>query len=119
MAIPQHDSPVSEITFDTIRRYVLDGHRPGGFTYAFLSHEFETVMRKADHINSKQLVEMYEVLYNMAPSGCHGSEEAVSDWIDQGGVQKNYEQFEELFDGYEQEHHSSYSAISPDWEAAR
>jgi len=106
MAIPLHNSPIPETTFDTIRRYVLDGHRPGGFTYAFLSHDFETVMRKADRVNSKHLVEMYEVLYNMTPSGSHGSEEAVQKWIDQDGVQKNREQFEELFDEYEQEHYT-------------
>lgn len=111
MAIPQHEDPVLHQTLDAIRFYVLDGQRPGDFLYAFAADDLEGVMRSVDTVNSNSLVEIYEVFYNMAPSGCRGSEEAVQKWIDQGGVQKNYEQFEELFDGYEQEHYTPEMAV--------
>lgn len=65
--------------------YVEKGIKPGSFLTAIFANDFMEACRRADDMNAACLFQYGRLLYS-APLGCHGSPEAVSDWIKQGGL---------------------------------
>lgn len=71
---------------DGVRLFVEKGIKPGSFLTAIFANDFMEACRRADDMNAACLFEYGRLLYS-APLGCHGSPEAVSDWIKQGGLE--------------------------------
>ena len=70
---------------DAVVRYVEHGIRPGSFLSAVFSNDFMGACNCADDVNRCCLFEYGRLLFSM-PLGCHGSPDAVLEWIKQGGL---------------------------------
>lgn len=70
----------------SLQRYVDQGIEPGGFLRAVLENDFMEAAGRADDFNQRHLHDWARVIYNDVPSGCHGSREAVAEWIKAGGL---------------------------------
>ena len=66
---------------DGLNRYVADHIEPGGFLRAVLENDFVEAAGRADAENLSNLQAYAAWLYNVAPSGCWGSRDAVQDWL--------------------------------------
>lgn len=70
-----------------VLNYIEKGVSPGSFLVSVLSNDLKGAFGAADMIN-KPYIENYVIyLYNCAPTSCWGSEEAVANWIKQGGLE--------------------------------
>lgn len=78
-------SGIPEYMHGGVVRYVENGITPGSFLTAIFANDFMEACRRADDINSSCLFG-YGRLLHSAPIGCHGSPEAVRDWIAHGGL---------------------------------
>lgn len=74
---------------DGLERYFERGILPGGFMVALLCGDFREMCAHADHINRHLLWQWGYWLYNYAPGGSWGSQEAVERWIKQRREIKN------------------------------
>jgi hypothetical protein len=79
IGIPEH-------MIGTLVRYVDHGIRPGSFLTAVLSNDLMEALGRADDENRHSLHRYGQFLYSVAPSGCFRSPEAVSAWIERGGL---------------------------------
>lgn len=64
-----------------LERYVNNRIAPGGFLTALLANDLMESMGRADHINKRYIFEICNWVYNCAPRNCHGSYEAIDNWI--------------------------------------
>jgi len=69
----------------SLHNYIKFGEIPGSFLRAVLSNDLVEAVSRADEINSSLLAEWVKYIYNYAPMGCWGSEDAVNQWICKGG----------------------------------
>lgn len=67
--------------------YILKGIPPGSFMLAVLAGDLFEALRRADDVNVHALYNYGRFLISSAPIGCYGSEERVSEWIKDGGMQ--------------------------------
>ena len=72
---------IPEQTKLSIDRYVNDGIPPGGFVTAVLANDLMQAFARADSFNASAMIYIVRYVYNHTPIGCHGSYEAVSEWI--------------------------------------
>jgi hypothetical protein len=73
-------------TYESLKRYVIDGIEPGGFLTAVLSNDLIGAVANADDQNEKQITTIAKFVYNRCPIGCSGSKEKVNKWIEDGGL---------------------------------
>lgn len=71
----------------SLERYVVFGLPPGGFLSAVLRNDFMEAAGRADDSNQRKLHQWAKIVYNDIPRQCHGSAEAVSKWIEKGGLE--------------------------------
>jgi hypothetical protein len=64
-----------------VERYFVHGVSGGSFLDAVLSNDLMEAFARADQVNSENMRKWCEFLYNYAPSGSHGSREAVQNWL--------------------------------------
>jgi len=69
-----------------LKRYVLDGVRPGQFLEAVISNDLRESVGRADDENMRNLPAYAAFLYNYFPAGSWGSPQAMEKWIDKGGL---------------------------------
>ena len=69
-----------------LKRFILNGVKPGDFLYAVLCSNLKEAVGRADSENKRNLSAYMELLYNYAPATCWSSKEKVDAWIDQGGL---------------------------------
>jgi len=69
-----------------MQRYIEQGIPPGGFLAAILANDLVLAAMRADAINQHQLFDYAHFLYNQAPRDCWGCQEAIDEWIEQGGL---------------------------------
>jgi len=69
-----------------LKRYVLEGVRPGDFLQAVISNDLKEACGRADEENMRNLPAYAAFLYNHFPVGSWGSPEAMEKWIDKGGL---------------------------------
>lgn len=69
------------------RRYIERGIPPGHFLTAVLSNNMAEAFSRADDINTAAMLDWAMWTYNDIPRNSHGSPEAVSAWIKQGGLE--------------------------------
>jgi len=65
-----------------MQRYLEYGIRPGDFLYLILCNDFVHALGQADVINTARIVDYAKFLYLEVPSGCWGSVEKVTAWIE-------------------------------------
>jgi len=65
---------------DSMKIYVEDGIRSGGFLTAVLSNDLRGAVNIADSGNIKLLPDIITWLYNEVPQSCWGSTENVENW---------------------------------------
>jgi hypothetical protein len=65
---------------DGLRRWIMDGIRPGGFLCAVLENNLKESFMRADMTNKRCIDSYVEFLYTYAPSGCWGSKEKLASW---------------------------------------
>lgn len=70
---------------DGVILYIEKGIKPGSFLTAIFANDFMEACRRADDMNAACLFDYGRLLYS-APLGCHGSPEAVRDWIAHCGL---------------------------------
>lgn len=82
-----HDT--NEQVFRSFRKFALEGRSPGrgSFVWACLTNDLSTTVGKADHMLSEHLQDIVLYLNNSLPVGCWGSEEAVKNWTEKGGLE--------------------------------
>ena len=68
-----------------IVRYVENGIPPGHFLTAVFANDFMEAARRADDTNASCIHEYIRLLPSL-PIGCHGSPEAVREWIGHRGL---------------------------------
>ncbi len=68
------------------REYIERGRRVGHFLTAVLSNDLMEAFSRADDTNRNAMIDWVQFLYNDAPGPCHGSPEAVKNWMDRGGL---------------------------------
>ena len=73
------DVPVH--TQGALLRYLENGYRPGDFLTAVLSHDLFGAVAHADGENQLALAAIVKFIYNYCPGNCHGSKQAVKDWL--------------------------------------
>lgn len=66
----------------------------GSFFHAALLHDLMQMVAHADYENRNALLDWALWLHNDAPGPCHGSEEALTRWHEEGGV-KGYAKWSE------------------------
>jgi hypothetical protein len=71
---------------DAVRRYVESGKEPGDFLRAVLGDSLSRAVGRADAKNKELLEEWVLFVYNELPASCWGSEQAVEQWMQQGGL---------------------------------
>lgn len=74
-------SPIKQSTIDSITRYVENGIDPGGFVTAVLENNLSLAMGRADQENREALFYICSYVHNEIPGSCHGSTEAVKQWL--------------------------------------
>ena len=72
---------LSEHIRGSMKLYIENRVKPGGFLIAVLSNDLMAATARADHINRNNLFDICSFLYNEAPSCCHGSPEKVRAWL--------------------------------------
>jgi hypothetical protein len=68
--------------------YIMDGESVGHFLTSVLSNNLKDAVGHADDNNLICLPQYVRFLFNYAPAPCWGSPEAVTAWIEQGGLNK-------------------------------
>jgi hypothetical protein len=87
--VPQH-------TRESFENYILHGYRPGSFLSAVLTNNFVSAVCCADTENKKYLIDIAKWMIHNAPAVCWGSEQAVTNWInDKDGARTSYYEFQE------------------------
>lgn len=69
-----------------ILRYIEQGIPPGSFLTAVLCNDLKEAFGRADDENTAAMREWVFYLYNYAPTGCWGSPDKFSAWIERGGL---------------------------------
>lgn len=64
----------------SLRRYVLEGLKPGDFLTAVICNDLRNAVGRADETNLPLLKLYVQWLYNVAPGSCWGSAEAMLKW---------------------------------------
>jgi len=82
--------------FKSFRRFALQGRLPGegSFVWACLTNDLSTAVGKADPDMSKRLEDIVMYMNNCLPMGCWGSDEAVNQWAEEGGLVGSLEESE-------------------------
>ena len=83
--IAWHKVPVPYM-IDGVQRYVLHGIPPGSFLTALFSNNLKESFARADENNTAAMRTWVIFMRWELPSQCHGSPEAVADWIAAGGM---------------------------------
>jgi len=65
-----------------IRRYVDEGLEPGDFLTAVICNDLAEACARADDENLRNLPAFVAYFYNMTPSACWKSRDAMDRWID-------------------------------------
>ncbi len=65
----------------SLRDYADKGYPVGGFLTAALSNDLMGAVGRADRDNAATLHDICGYIYNEIPSPCHGSPEAVEEWL--------------------------------------
>jgi hypothetical protein len=73
-------------TQDALTWYVLVGQPVGDFLHAVLSNDLMGAFKYADDDNIKELLNIVRWVYNVAPSGCWGSEAKIEAWYYHRGL---------------------------------
>jgi hypothetical protein len=73
--IPEHMQQV-------LRRYVLEGVRPGDFLTSVVCNDLRNAVGRADETNLPLLKLYVQWFYNIAPGSCWGSAEAMLKWCE-------------------------------------
>lgn len=64
-----------------IRRYVVQGLRPGDFLTGVITNDLRRAINYADETNLP-LIKLYvQWFYNVAPGSCHGSPKNMEEWM--------------------------------------
>ncbi len=77
---------IPERMHDGLRNWILYGREPGGFLCAVFRNDLMDAIGRADDENKVKLWRYAQYLYNYAPAGAWGSEEAFETWAKQGGL---------------------------------
>lgn len=67
----------------SIRMYIDQKIRPGGFLEAVLRNDLKEALGRADCKNRRKIFEWVEYLYNYAPAICWGSNDKVDAWLNE------------------------------------
>lgn len=78
---PPYDK-IPERMREALLRYVTTGLPPGDFLRAVIRNDLRAAVGAADEENVHLLREYLWWLYNIAPSGCHGSQAAFDAWVE-------------------------------------
>ena len=85
--------PVFEVSFngqyadipahmqDAIRRYVIQGYKPGDFLTGVITNNLRQAVGHADETNLPLLKTYVQWFYNEAPGSCWGSVQAMNEWM--------------------------------------
>lgn len=73
-AIPQHMQAA-------LRRYVVEGLKPGDFLTAVICNDLRNAVGRADADNLPLLKTYVQWFYNIAPGSCWGSREHMDEWM--------------------------------------
>ena len=65
-----------------LMQYIEHGIEPGGFLKAVLTNDLFGAFGQADSINRHRMFDIFQWLYNEAPSQCWGSKERFEAWIE-------------------------------------
>lgn len=68
---------------DGVRRYIESRIPPGHFLTAVICNDLKEAFARADDSNSAAMRDWVRWFYNEAPSGCWGSRQAMTDWMQQ------------------------------------
>jgi len=66
----------------SLNLYVTHGIQPGHFLTAVLENDLSEAMKRADVENRGQLFLICRYIYNVLPGDCHGSKEAVKNYLE-------------------------------------
>lgn len=86
MTDPRDYSLIPYYTQHDLELYVELGVPVGDFLGAVLANDLFTACGRADLSNLGGIVALVMYIYNRCPIGCHGSKEAVTTWIEVGGL---------------------------------
>lgn len=64
-----------------LRRYVLEGIKPGDFLTATICNDLRAAVFRADDTNYPLLKLYLQWLFNVAPGNCWGSPEKMETWM--------------------------------------
>ena len=77
---------IPDYMVNSIKRYLRQGIKPGGFLYAVLTNDFVNAVYRADKTNLANLPAYAYWLQTMCPREAWGSVEKVEAWIKKGGL---------------------------------
>lgn len=74
-------SAIPERMQDALREYVINRRETGGFLKAVICNDLRNAVGRADDENLPLIPLYVRWFHNVAPSSCHGSPQAFSDWL--------------------------------------
>jgi hypothetical protein len=77
---------IPESTQYALAQYVTEGQSVGGFLEAVLSNDLQGAFAHADTENQRELKNIVQWVYNVAPRGCWGGAEKVAEWMAHSGL---------------------------------
>ena len=77
---------VPEHLWGGVKRYILNGVRPGSWLSAFFAGDLFEVMARGDDEALAGLKALTTVVVSQGPIGCRGSRERVDEWVARGGL---------------------------------
>lgn len=66
---------------EALRRYVVQGIKPGNFLTAVITNNLRNAVGYADEENLPLLKLYVQWFYNVAPGGCHGTAANMQEWM--------------------------------------
>jgi len=66
---------------EAIRRYVVQGIKPGDFLTAVITNDLRGAVGRADAVNLPLLKTYVQWFYNIAPGSCWGSHDNMREWM--------------------------------------
>ena len=95
---------IPENTLDTLRSYVVNGIRPGGFLTGIITDDLNKTCREAAGDNKKAVVSIWTFLFQKMPSSCWGSTKKMREW---NGLRSKEEdvKYIKIFEEYRETHY--------------
>lgn len=81
---------IPDYMIEGVLEYVIYGAEPSDFLNAVMSNNLTESFARADAVNTLSMRGWAQLIWNYLPQDCHGSEAAVTKWVNAGGTEGQF-----------------------------